>query len=57
MRWNDVGNHLYAVWHGREQLNELWPEVYSENDSFYQQIFRLYIWFLIVWLLLNVQHS
>ena len=33
LRWNDVANHLYAVQHGRDQLNELWPELYSENDG------------------------
>ncbi len=33
LRWNDVANHLYAVQHGRDQLHELWPELYSEKDG------------------------
>jgi len=33
LRWNDVDNHLYAVQHGRDQLHELWPELYTENDG------------------------
>lgn len=33
LRWNPVTNHLYAVQHGRDQLHELWPESYSEDDG------------------------
>lgn len=33
LRWNPVANHLYAVQHGRDQLHEFWPEIYSEDDG------------------------
>lgn len=33
LRWNPVANHLYAVQHGRDQLHELWPEYYTEDQG------------------------
>jgi glucose/arabinose dehydrogenase len=33
LRWNPVSNHLYAVQHGRDQLSQLWPENYTEDDG------------------------
>jgi glucose/arabinose dehydrogenase len=33
LRWNPVTNHLYVVQHGRDQLHELWPENYTEDDG------------------------
>ena len=31
--WNFHTGILYVVQHGRDQLHELWPELYSENDG------------------------
>ena len=33
LRWNTVTSHLYAVQHGRDQLSELWPENFTEDDG------------------------
>jgi len=33
LRWNPRVNQLYAVQHGRDQLHELWPETYSEDEG------------------------
>ncbi len=33
LEWNPVVNTLYAVQHGRDQLNYLYPEMYSEQDN------------------------
>lgn len=33
LRWNPTANHLYAVQHGRDQLHELWPEYYTEDQG------------------------
>jgi glucose/arabinose dehydrogenase len=33
LRWNPVTNNLYAVQHGRDQLYELWPEIYTEDEG------------------------
>lgn len=33
LRWNPAANHLYAVQHGRDQLHELWPEYYTEDQG------------------------
>ena len=33
LRWNPVVNHLYAVQHGRDQLHQLWPELYTEDEG------------------------
>jgi glucose/arabinose dehydrogenase len=33
LRWNPVVNQLYAVQHGRDQLHQLWPELYSEDEG------------------------
>ena len=31
--WNFETNKLYAMQHGRDQLNQLWPELYSDEDN------------------------
>ncbi len=31
--WNFKTSTLYAVQHGRDQLHEFWPELYTENDG------------------------
>lgn len=31
--WNETTDHLYAVQHGRDQLNTLWPEYYTAEDN------------------------
>lgn len=31
--WNDGVDNLYAVQHGRDQLNQLWPDLYDEEES------------------------
>ncbi len=31
--WNDRASSLYAVQHGRDQLNQLWPDLYTEEES------------------------
>lgn len=33
LRWNNISNNLYSVQHGRDQLHELWPELYSEDNG------------------------
>jgi glucose/arabinose dehydrogenase len=33
LRWNATTNRLYAVQHGRDQLHELWPESYTEDEG------------------------
>lgn len=33
LEWNPIVNNLYAVQHGRDQLNYLYPEMYSEQDN------------------------
>ena len=33
LRWNPAANHLYAVQHGRDQLHELWPEYFTEDQG------------------------
>ncbi|MDZ7848282.1 MAG: PQQ-dependent sugar dehydrogenase [Owenweeksia sp.] len=31
--WNDQYQQLYAMQHGRDQLHQLWPEVFTEAES------------------------
>jgi glucose/arabinose dehydrogenase len=31
--WNTSVNQLYALQHGRDQLSQLWPEYYTEDDG------------------------
>jgi glucose/arabinose dehydrogenase len=31
--WNNKENQLYAVQHGRDQLSQLWPDKYNEQQS------------------------
>jgi len=31
--WNFATNKLYAMQHGRDQLNQLWPEYYTDKDN------------------------
>jgi glucose/arabinose dehydrogenase len=31
--WNKSVNQLYAVQHGRDQLSQFWPNLYSEDDG------------------------
>lgn len=31
--WNEESDALYVVQHGRDQLNTLWPEYYSDEDN------------------------
>lgn len=31
--WNQAANGLYAVQHGRDQLHDLWPELFDEKTS------------------------
>ena len=33
LAWNNTANDLYAVQHGRDQLNNLYPELYNEEQS------------------------
>jgi glucose/arabinose dehydrogenase len=33
LRWNPVVNKLYAVMHGRDQLNQFYPDMYDEQAS------------------------
>lgn len=33
LRWNTVASQLYVVQHGRDQLHELWPENFTEDDG------------------------
>jgi glucose/arabinose dehydrogenase len=33
LEWNKAVNSLYAVQHGRDQLSQLFPDTYTENDG------------------------
>lgn len=33
LSWNFKANELYAIMHGRDQLSQLWPDIYSEDDG------------------------
>lgn len=33
LEWNPVADHVYAVQHGRDQLSQLWGEMYSDEQS------------------------
>lgn len=33
LAWNTAVKELYVVQHGRDQLHELWPEIYNENQG------------------------
>ena len=33
MRWNPLVDELYVVQHGRDQLNTLWPEHFTDKDN------------------------
>jgi glucose/arabinose dehydrogenase len=33
IRWNNVENKLYAIQHGRDQLSQLFPELYTDAQS------------------------
>jgi glucose/arabinose dehydrogenase len=33
LSWNTATQSLYAVQHGRDQLHELWPELYTEDEG------------------------
>lgn len=33
LTWNNEDGNLYAVQHGRDQLHELWPDLYTEQES------------------------
>lgn len=33
IEWNDAMNNLYVVQHGRDQLNQFFPELYSDEDN------------------------
>lgn len=33
LEWNDNANALFAVQHGRDQLNTLWPEFYTDAQN------------------------
>ena len=33
LTWNDQENELYAMQHGRDQLNQLFPELFNEKES------------------------
>ncbi len=33
LRWNTASNSLYCMQHGRDQLNGLWPEKFTEEQS------------------------
>lgn len=33
LEWNDLVNNLYAVQHGRDQLSQLWPDYYNDEQS------------------------
>lgn len=33
IRWNKYANHLYVVQHGRDQLHQFFPELYSEDQG------------------------
>lgn len=33
LEWSDAFNTLYAVQHGRDQLSQLWPDLYTEEQN------------------------
>ncbi len=33
LAWNPVDEHLYAAIHGRDQLAQLWPDLYTQEES------------------------
>ncbi len=33
LEFNPFSQHVYAVMHGRDQLNSLWPEIYSAQEN------------------------
>lgn len=33
VRWNPAADHLYAVQHGRDQLSQFFPEMFSDEDN------------------------
>lgn len=33
IEWNDKANALYAVQHGRDQLNTMWPDLFTEQQN------------------------
>ena len=33
MEWNESANELYALQHGRDNMNRMWPEIYSPWQS------------------------
>jgi glucose/arabinose dehydrogenase len=33
LEWNNNSNHLYVVMHGRDQLNQFFPDMYTEKES------------------------
>ncbi|MGC9341251.1 MAG: PQQ-dependent sugar dehydrogenase, partial [Bacteroidales bacterium] len=33
LEWNDNSNYLYVVMHGRDQLNQFFPDMYTEKES------------------------
>jgi glucose/arabinose dehydrogenase/mono/diheme cytochrome c family protein len=33
LRWNPIEDRLYAVQHGRDQLHQFFPEIYTEQDN------------------------
>ena len=33
LRWNSIEGKLYAVQHGRDQLHQFFPEIYTEQES------------------------
>lgn len=33
LRWNDIESSLYAMQHGRDQLSQLWPDLYTVEDN------------------------
>lgn len=42
--WNSSDNALYVAQHGRDQLNQLWPDLYTQEDNAElpaEEIFRL----------------
>ncbi len=33
IHWNTANNQLYAVQHGRDQLNQMWPDLYTAEQN------------------------
>lgn len=33
MSWNDQTDHLYAMMHGRDQLHQFFPDIYTQKES------------------------